>query len=359
MKIESIRARPVTRPVRPDLAIVSAAGSHPVSNFAMVEVVGEGGAAGIGEATVMPTWSGESQQSVIHAVTEILAPALVGSEASAISAAADVMDRVLFANPFTKAAVEMALLDLTGKAAGLPAAALLGGRRRTGPVRLKFSIGAFPPAEAARVARHAASIGLTAVKVKVGLDLTTDLARVEAVRRELGPEFPVGVDANGGWTEAETIAAIPVLEKLGVIALEQPLRRGDFRGAARIRRRTRIPVMLDESIFTVEDALEAVRNDACDLISIYPGKNGGILRSLAIANIAAAAGLECVIGSNLEMEPATAAMLTLASVVPTLSESVPHDIIGPLYYDGAPRGIRYESGCAWIPEGPGLGLEND
>jgi muconate cycloisomerase len=356
VKIVSIQAYPVSRPVRPDLAIVSAAGSHPVSNFAMVEVTGESGLTGLGEATVVPVWSGESQASALHAVNEILASALIGREVCDVAAAAEVMDRSLIGNPFTKAAVEMALLDLAGKALGVPVTDLLGGRRRTGPIRLKFSIGAFPPADAVRVARHAAGLGLTAVKVKVGLDVRSDLARVEAVRGELGPEFPIGVDANGGWTEAEVAAVIPALEKLGVIALEQPLRRGDFRGSARIRSRTRIPVMLDESVFTVEDAVEAVRNDACDLISVYPGKNGGLLKSLTIANLAAAAGLECVIGSNLEMEPGTAAMLALASVVPALSGSVPHDIIGPLYYDGTPRTIRYEAGCASTPPGPGLGL---
>jgi L-alanine-DL-glutamate epimerase-like enolase superfamily enzyme len=115
--------------------------------------------------------------------------------------------------------------------------------------------------------------------------------------------------------------------------------------------------MLDESVFTVEDALEAVRADACDLISIYPGKNGGILKSLAIANIAAAAGLECVIGSNLEMETGTAAMITLAVAAPALSSSVPHDIIGPLYYaERKSEALRYDAGCVAIPAGPGLGV---
>jgi L-alanine-DL-glutamate epimerase-like enolase superfamily enzyme len=220
MTIASVKAWPVSRPVRADLAIVSAAGSHPVSNFALVEVKSQEGHAGVGEATVIPVWSGESQESALHAINQILAPALIGCGTDA-AAAAEIMDRALIGNPFTKAAVEMALLDLTGKALGVPAATLVGGRRRNGPIRLKFSIGAFAPAEAARVARYAASQGLTAAKVKVGLDVKTDLARVEAVRNELGPDFPLGVDANAGWTEAEVLAAIPALEKLDVIALEQ------------------------------------------------------------------------------------------------------------------------------------------
>ncbi|PYU76550.1 MAG: mandelate racemase/muconate lactonizing protein, partial [Acidobacteria bacterium] len=94
----------------------------------------------------------------------------------------------------------------------------------------------------------------------------------------------------------------PYLERLNVNAIEQPLRRGDFQGCLRLRRRTSIPIMLDESVFTRQDAMEAIRANACDLISIYPGKNGGILRSLEIAEMAATAGLQCTIGSNLEMD---------------------------------------------------------
>ena len=117
--------------------------------------------------------------------------------------------------------------------------------------------------------------------------------------------------------------------------------------------------MLDESVFTRQDAMEAIREDACDFISIYPGKNGGILRSMEIAQMAAAAGIECTIGSNLEMDLGTAAMLHLAVAMPNLASTVDHDIIGPLYYlEHLTRTpIRYEDGCAVLPEGNGLGVE--
>ena len=358
MRIDSIAVHPVSKPVNPEFAIVSAAGAHPESHFAVVELRTAEDVSGFGEASVTAVWSGETRQSVEHAVSAILGPAVCGRDPFDTGALTEAMDSALIGNPFTKAAVEMAAIDLAGKILNVPAHALLGGSRRAGAIPLKFSIGAFPAAKAAQVARTAAERGLRAVKVKVGLDVASDIARVEAVRAELGAAFPVAVDANGGWTEAEAIAAIPALERLGVNALEQPLRRGEFRGCARIRRRTSMPVMLDESVFTPQDALEAVRLDACDLISIYPGKNGGITRSLAIAQIAAAAGVECIIGSNLEMDLGSAAMLALAVAAPALSTSVNHDIIGPLYYQtaGGDPPIAYRDGCALLPAGPGLGL---
>jgi len=253
----------------------------------------------------------------------------------------------------------MSLLDVSAKSAGIAVSTFLGGKRRRPAIPLKFSIGAFSAAGAARVAAHAASLGLRSVKVKVGLDIRRDIERVSAVRSELGEDFNIAVDANAGWTEGDARRAIPMLEKLGVNAFEQPIRRGDFRGCARLRKRTHIPIMLDESIFTAYDAMQAIREECCDLISIYPGKNGGILRSLAIAEMVAAAGMECVIGSNLEMDLGSAAMLHLAVAIPALATSVGHDIIGPLYYKTSltTTPILFEDGCALLPVGTGLGIE--
>jgi muconate cycloisomerase len=361
MKIISIETIPVSQIVRPDLAIVSAAGKHPESHYLFVRIVADNDMCGYGEATLAAVWSGENQTTAEHLIREILAPLLIGKDPLHLNGLTDSMDRFLIGNPFTKAAIEMALVDLAAKIYKVPAYVLLGGPRRDPEIRLKFSIGAFSPSEAARVARHAVGIGLRSVKVKVGLDVTEDISRVAAVRTEVGDQFRIAVDANGGWTEGDAARAIPYLEQLQVNAIEQPLRRGDFRGSARLRQRTSIPIMLDESIFTRQDALEAIRTNACDLISIYPGKNGGVFRSLEIAQMAATAGLQCVIGSNLEMDLGTAAMLHLAVAVPALAVEVDHDIIGPLYY---PRHftdtpIRFSNGCALLEDHPGWGVEPD
>ncbi|HWR13577.1 MAG TPA: enolase C-terminal domain-like protein [Terriglobales bacterium] len=361
MKITGIEVIPVSQIVRRDLAIISAAGTHPESHYLFVAIHTDQGITGYGEGTLAPAWSGENQGTASHLISHLLAPLLVGKDPLEFNALVDSMDRFLIGNPFTKAALEMALLDLAGKNLKVPCHVLLGGPRRAPAIHLKFSIGAFSPREAARVARHAANLGLRSVKVKVGIDVPEDIARVEAVRSEVGENFRVAVDANSGWTEGDARRAIPYLERLGVNAIEQPIRRGDFVGCARLRQRTSIPIMLDESVFTRHDAMEAIRTDACDLISIYPGKNGGIRRSIEIAQMAAAAGLECIIGSNLEMDLGTAAMLHLAVAMPVLAQSVDHDIIGPLYYDRhfTQNPIRCADGCALVPEGFGLGLEPD
>lgn len=358
MKITAIEAIKTSLVVNPKFAIVSAAGTHPESHYLIVRIETDEGAEGFGEATLAPVWSGETQEGAAAAIRNIFLPVLAGQDPRNVRALAAAMDRVLIGNPFTKAAVEMALLDLSAKVLKTRVCNLLGGVQRKEAIPLKFSIGAFSPAEAARVARHAANLGLRAVKVKVGLNLKTDLERVSAVRSELGEDYSIAVDANAGWTESEATLALAGLEKLNVNAFEQPLRRGDFRGCARLRAKTHIPIMLDESIFTMHDAMEAIRTDCCDLISIYPGKNGGILRSLGIAEMVQAADLKCIIGSNLEMDLGAAAMLQLAVAMPALCETVAHDIIGPLYYTEhlTSHPIRYKEGCALLPEGMGLGV---
>jgi L-alanine-DL-glutamate epimerase-like enolase superfamily enzyme len=358
MKITQIEVRKISQIVDPKLAIVSAAGTHPESHYLTVCIHTDEGVSGCGEATVAPAWSGENQATAVSLIEGLLAKLLVGQDPMQTNYLLDQMDRILIANPFTKASLEMALLDLRGHVLEQPVTMLLGGSRREDKIPLKFSIGAFSPNEAARVARYAASIGLKAVKVKVGLIVEEDIARVQAVRSELGSSFRVAVDANSGWTEADAVRALASLEKLEVNALEQPLRRGDFRGCYRLRQRTSIPLMLDESVFTRQDAMEAIRADACEMMSVYPGKNGGITRSLEIAQIAAAAGIECTIGSNLEMDLGTAAMLHLAMAIPNLSRTVDHDVIGPLYYPSSSteKPIVYRDGCAILPKGPGLGV---
>jgi len=358
MKITEVKAFPVSILLNPDLAIVSSIDARRASHYAIVRIRTDTGLTGVGEATATPCWSGEFQAGALAAINEILGPLLVGRDPQQVTLLLAEMDRALLDNFFSKAAIEMALLDLCGKSLAVPVHSLLGGAYRAPAIPLRFSIGAFSPSGAARVAEKAMELGLKAVKVKVGMAIGQDLERVAAVRKALGEKVPVGVDANGGWNENEAVSALPVLERLGVNVIEQPLRRGEFRGTARLRQRTRIPIMLDESVFTPQDAWEALRCDSCDIISIYPGKNGGIRRSLEIAQIAAAADVECTIGSNLEWAIGSAAMLHLAVAAPNLSTTIAHDIIGPLYHTEEFGGtISLKDGCAELPVGPGLGVE--
>ena len=313
MPITSVTAEPMFGRVRPEVAIVSSLGEHLVGNYVLVRIADSSGHVGLGEASVTSVWSGDTQTGTLAMVREVLAPLVVGAEASDVDWIMRRLDRAAFANSFAKTAIEMALLDLQGKQLGVPAYQLLGGRDTAGQsageadrgVRLKFVIGKVEPSVAAERAAGMVRLGWRAIKVKVGHDPAADVERLRAVRDAIGAETFLSVDANGGYTVDQAVWAAVRFEQLGVALFEQPTRRGDHRAMAAVRRKSGLPIMADESVFTPLDALEIIRHDAADVLSLYPGKHGGIRNTQTIARMAEAAGVICTIGSNLEREVAT------------------------------------------------------
>ena len=177
-----------------------------------------------------------------------------------------------------------------------------------------------------------------------------------------GRSIPITIDANCGWTFAQAAAILPQLEGLGILFIEQPIPTADRTQLAALRARTSIPIMADESVFTLADAWHMTCERAVDVISVYPGKNGGIQATVEITSVAKAAGVLCSMGSNLELGIGTAAMLHLGAAIPTIaSEVYPGDFIGPLYHEADLLKTPLSLGppAARVPEGPGLGVELD
>lgn len=336
-------------------------GVHDCSRFLLVKVITDDGIVGIGEATLDPLWSGESQGMAKVAIDEILAPWIVGQDPLDIQVVLARMDRVLRGNPFTKAAIDMALYDILGKATGLPLYRLLGGKVRE-RVRLKCSVSAADAEQAAEMAEHFASLGIQMLKIKVGTNADDDVRRVAAVRRAVGNEIILGVDANGGWTVTEAISILRRMEPFGLAFAEQPVPAGNVHWMAAVRRAVPMPIVADESVFTASDAVALVQHEAADVFNIYPGKNGGISGARRIASIAESAGCKCLVGSNLELGVATAAMAHFAcATLPVDSEAFGADIIGPLYHeqDVIADALGYQNGYLCPPEEPGLGVQLD
>jgi muconate cycloisomerase len=257
----------------------------------------------------------------------------------------------------------MALLDVWAQQERKPLFELLGGARNPRRIPIKFSIGLREPEDAANIAAAKVKEGFTAIKVKVGPDSDKDLARVRAVREAIGPATKLNIDVNGGWTVERSLREIPRYLPYNLEYVEQPTPRWDIDGMAEVRAAAAaaggLPIMADESVFAVSDAQQVIRKGAADLISIYPGKNGGILKSMQICKLAANAGIACHLGSNLEWDIGTAAMCHVAAACENVTvQRFPVDILGPLYYSVRPRtgAIRYERGHVHVPTGVGLGV---
>jgi muconate cycloisomerase len=361
LKITRIETIPVRIPIDPNRAIRGSLGAHTVSPFLLIRIHTDEGIVGLGEVSCTPIWSGEDQVTAGHFIHNFISPALHGEDPLQIERLTAKCRQRLAANPFTKAGVEMALWDILGKAAGMPLYRLWGG-----PVRdfvpTKFSVSGLEPAKAAELAAWAVAQGFDAMKVKVGLDPDGDVARVRAVREAIGPKVRLGIDANGGWSPRVAIQTIRRMYEFGIYFAEQPVAPVDAAWMADVRNHVEVPIMADESVNSVQDAMTLARAGAADVFSLYVGKGGGVSMARKIAAVAEGAGLVCTVGSNLEMGIASAMMIHLAMAAPAVAaEEFPCDILGPFFYEGdvlaEPLPIR--AGKAAPFERPGLGVELD
>jgi len=368
VKIQAIETYPVRIPLKPECRMVSALGRHDESQFVLVRLLADVGVEGAGEATATVRWSGETVWGVQALIDRVLTPALIGMELDqhradeCITAVAARMDQLAIHNWFAKSAIEMACWDALGKAAGKPVYELLGGACRPLSIKGRFSIGAYDPPRAAARAAELAAIGFDTLKVKVGGTAETDIARVRAVRQAIGPQRKLVIDANCGWDVNTAIRCVKELCDCDLLLVEQPTPDGDYAAIARVRRETGARVMADDMCFNLVHAQELVRHQACDVISVYPGKNGGIAKSRAIARFCESHGVATSIGSNLEFDVATAAMGHLIVATPNLQiEQFPGDIYGPAYYEfrivKEPLAIR--GPYTTITAQPGLGVDVD
>lgn len=361
MKITRVETIPIRVPIRPQFMIRAARGSHAASPFLLVKIHTTDGLVGLGEVSCTPRWSGEDQVTAAHIIRQYLAPVIEGEDPRRIERVTLMIEDAVARNYFTKAALEMALWDILGKAEGVPVYQLLGGAVREA-VPTKWSVSGLEPEKAAGIASWAAAQGFRTMKVKVGIEPDADVSRVEAVRRIIGSGVRLGVDANGGW---EPESAVHVIERLydhDVYFVEQPVAAWDIPGMAQVRRSIHLPVIADESVFTLQDATAVIGAGAADVLSVYVGKAGGIAAARRIIAAAEASGVACTIGSNLEMGVGSAAMIHLAMATPGVkADEFPCDIIGPFYYeqDLLTEPLPIAGGSARAHDRPGLGIDLD
>ena len=330
-------------------------------NFTFVRIETAGGLVGWGEAACLggPTWSEESAESVAATIERYIAPWLRGRDAAGIEALRQEMARRLQGNPFARAAVEMALWDLNGRALGVPVHRLLGGAVRD-RVPLSWSLAVASPAEEVEEARERVARGHRIFKIKTAArPLGEDVERVRRIRAAVGPDISLRVDANQGWDRPTALRAVRALEPYGLDFVEQPLARWDLDGMAWLGRRSAVPIMADESCFSPQDAFQIARRGGVSILGLKVTKSAGLLGTMAIARIAEASGLGCYVGCMIETSLGTAAYLQVAlAAAPVLWGC---ELFGPLLLRGdvTRDPVRYADGAILAVDGPGFGVEMD
>ena len=333
-----------------------------IINYVFTKVHTDEGFIGLGEATMLsgPTWSEESQETVKGVIDKHLARLVVGEDPFCVERILGKMEYVK-GNLFAKAAIEFALFDIMGKALKVPAYQLLGGLCQE-KIPLSWSLGVpgQTPEMEAKDALQLIEKGWRILKMKVAAEsIEKDVERVKKVREAVGDDVKIRLDANAGWNYIAALKGIQELEKYNIDLLEQPLPRWDIDGMARLAKVINTPIMADESLCTLQDAMNIVKKDAASVFSLKMMKHGGLCNSKKVAGIAEGAGIPCYVGAMGEAGVGTAACLHFAAS--TKNVTLGCELFGPLMLKGdiITKPIQYEKGYVFVPKGQGLGVELD
>ena len=312
-----------------------------------------------GWGNVDPT-TGYSEMSAaeIHDAVRGLGPALTGADPFQVRRALAIMDAAAPGRYEAIAAVEMALLDLDARALGVPVHSLLGGRVKD-TVTFNAWIGTVPPEQAAREAAAWLQRGFRSAKIKISGAGAEGIARVAAVREAVGDRMALRVDFNESLRAAAAPPFIRQLEPYDLTLVEQPVPRAEIAGLAEIRRSIGIPLMADESVTGPASLIEIIRREAADLVKVKVMKQGGLLRTLAMVECAAAAGLRVVIGHGFGLTLSTLAEATVAAVSEAIIDGC--EAVGPLKMaaDVVAESVRLDAGSLRLGDQPGFGAAVD
>ena len=313
--------------------------------------------AGLGNVDPDPGYSEESFSETLDAIRRLAAD-LIGIDPLNIAAALERMDQLVESHLDAKAAIEMALFDLKGKALGVPVHSLLGGMLRE-EISLNGWIGILPPDDAAREAYTWLEAGFRSAKIKVGSGIEQDRDRVKAVREVVGKKMALRVDANEAYMVDDAIRLGRLLFPFDISLFEQPVSRHELKGMARVRKAIEIPVMADEAVLGPQTLMEIIKQEAADIVKVKVMKQGGIYRTVQMIQMAEAAGLKCVIGHGFGLAINTLAEIHVAASCRNILDGC--EFVGPLKIqkDVVKRPLQMGGGKVRVPQGSGLGAEVD
>ncbi len=325
----------------------------------LVRIEADDGTVGWGEAASAPVMTGETLESIVTAI-HYLAPSLRGREPADIEGALAAMDGRMYGNHGAKAAIEIALHDLAGKAVGKPVHALLGGKIR-GRLPLLAVVGGGDLDGDLRDAEKKKAAGFTAYKIKVGIDTAeNDAARTRAVCKLLGGGMLISSDANQGFHTDEAIAYARAVQGCGLDFFEQPVEASNLAGMAAVAAAApEIAIGADEGIHSLADIKRHHERKAARGVSLKAIKLGG-LRGVAEAgrlcdSLGMSVNISCKTG---ESSIACAAALHVASIIPNIAWALTLTHIA-LAEDVTAQPIATTRGHVDAIDHPGLGIDVD
>ncbi|MHC5374170.1 dipeptide epimerase [Enterococcus sp. LJL120] len=317
----------------------------------------DNGLVGIGEAAPTKVITGDTEESILQAINETFKPFLLQREVDEELSLLDDLQNLLSHNTSPKAAIDIALHDALAKAHQQPLFQFLGGSKPELETDFTISVGSREKMVADAKAKVAS--GFQSLKIKLGLDdVAEEVAKIRSINQALAGKIPFRIDANQGWSKEEAVAILNEWQDIPIDFVEQPVPAADFEGLKYVTEHTKIPIMADESLFGLADAERLITNQCCDLLNIKLMKSGGIKEGLKIYRLAAAHGIDCMVGSMIEGYAGMAAAAHFAASQPGIRF---YDLDVPFMWetknlDVQTSGMTISAGKLKLQATPGLGI---
>jgi|GEM_PF-521646 len=291
----------------------------------IVRISCDNGVIGLGESAPRPYVTGEDVASVVHCIHSIFAPILFSSGIKDLDTAAGLLTRCeatcqnndIMAYHAALAAIDLALMDILKKADRLSTASLYGRQLRQ---QLPFSASVpFLPLDLIKdfFPLLNAKLDIKIIKILIGDNSRRNRERVQLIRSLANADQELRLEANGKLSFDQVRNQLDHLQPFGIAAIEQPLPPADNASLPKLRQSIGMAIIADESLVSIADARALIELGSCDVFNIKISKCGGILRARSIANLAAAHGIDCHVGTHVgETELLGAAGRHLACALP-------------------------------------------
>ncbi len=327
--------------------------------FVLTRVYTDEGIMGFGECPPLPPLSPESQPVIVAMIENWLAPQLMGEDPFNLERIWEKMDFVAPTYPMSKAALDIALYDIMGKALDVPVYKLLGGLyRKKFPIVGLIGIGT--EEEVSADGLKLVEEGYTGLRLKIGPK--RDVENVRALRETVGDEVTIRVDCNQAYSTHEAIRVIRATEKYDVELVEQPTVWWDFKALAEVAGAVDTPVMPHESSFQISDVKALIDLGAVGVLGLKtyrPG--GGITNARRLLDMAKLMNVPCLFHDDVELGVSLAAATHIIAArgrdikykceLSGFPEWISDDVVTPP--------LMIEGGYAEVPDGPGLGVDLD
>ncbi|MBU5268457.1 dipeptide epimerase [Clostridium cochlearium] len=323
----------------------------------IVEIHTDTGNIGFGEAPPTGVITGDTTGAIIGAIEDHIKKTIIGMNVENFEEIMLKLNNCILKNTSAKAAVDIALYDLYGQLYNAPLYKLLGGYRNK--IITDITISVNEPEEMAKDSIDAINRGYNTLKIKVGKDSKKDMERMKAIRKAVGYDVNLRIDANQGWRPKEAVKILRDMEDAGlqIEFVEQPVSAHDIDGLKFVTDNVAIPVLADESVFSPMDALNILQRRAADFVNIKLMKTGGIYNALKICSLAEIYGVECMIGCMLEAKVSVTAAVHLACAKNIITKI---DLDGPVLCkeDPVKGGALFEEYMITLTDDPGLGIKS-